>query len=257
MQYIDNTQKEASCKPIIDEFLAKFAATIPHTARYSNGFDKTPYKNLLKTELLLVQKGYCCYCMRELQDISTGTIEHVMQRSIDEQNLEQYKNKYPYFQNTIHLKPFEATWKYPPYPHSISYENLSVSCNGILGDNSSRLCCNNYRGSTEIVPLMHLANIAKIIEYYRSGIVSDSTNNADITKTVRDLNLNHKTLVEVRMLWYLVAQEKNTNNKSLLSIIINILFRVKIPNLHKYYINPTYHNIFRDYGWFVNYYQNI
>ncbi|MGL5635556.1 MAG: hypothetical protein ACRDD0_01595 [Bacteroidales bacterium] len=227
-------------------------------------FTATNYKNQLRDVLIDEQNALCCYCMRRLFKDETTTLEHIIPKSSDQDQLNSYKADYPnFFNEVVHLDLFVDTSPFPPYPHSVAYQNLSASCNGILeGGDDSSCCCNNKRGNKVIYPLFLDPNIAISIKYTKLGIIISSPNNPTFEKTITNLDLNYRTLVEIRFLWSAIANKlpdrEVFNNKREISKSVfetDLLSEITEP-YKKYFTNEYYWNLLLSYDWFYFYYIN-
>lgn len=225
-------------------------------------FTSTSYKNQLRDVLIDEQNALCCYCMRRLAKDETTTLEHIIPKSSDMDQLNSYKANYPdYFNEVIHLDLFDITLPVPPYPHSVAYQNLSASCNGVLqSEDDSSCCCNNKRGNKEIQPLFLEPGIVDLIKYTRVGNVISVPNNQAFENAIIDLDLNFRTLIEIRFLWSAIARKRpgcgEFSNKREISQSIfqtDLLSEIQEP-YEKYFTNEYYWNLLLSYEWFYSYF---
>lgn len=148
-------------------------------------------KDDIKTNLINEQNGLCCYCMVQLEDDCTTTLEHVFpQKPIDADLLENYNVL------CIDNRQFDYSFRNIPLhnltnlPHDISYHNLIASCN-------STSSCNNSRGNAIISPFFFDSNIQNEFRYDDNGeIFSDRYFNEIVI-----LGLSDSTLVKYRKFW--------------------------------------------------------
>lgn len=255
MKYINKLKDPVAGNRIVEDFLAR--TQLEGKKPSYQLFSRNQLKNELKSILLKEQEDYCCYCMRKLEKFDSTTLEHVIPKSVSTTELKSYLSKYPgCFCNIAHIDDFTETWIRPPYPHTVAYYNLLVSCKGMLTEGSNSCsCCNNKRVREQILPLPFVANIENIITYAPTGQVYASDNDPEKTRALEVLNLNCGTIKEIRKLWY-QAKKKGvdvaTKNDLLKVYDGNIL---NMPNsLRHFHSNDYYFSLFLDYKWFYQYY---
>lgn len=260
MEYIDKTNEfyRDECKQITDRHLE--GSWNEDEERYYNSTYNSDFRIKIIAPLIREQNGKCCYCMRSI-DQSQATIEHIIpQNKCTSDDLKYYQSTYDVL-SCRNIKYLEddclSKLNYPPYPHTIAYENLTVSCNGILGQSKCSKCCNNPRGNKRFIPLMYIENINSIIKYTKSGIIY-SDNNELYGNTIDLLNLNDETLVEVRAFWAIVSNEIESTIEVTKPILIDILEKNSqlSSKYEKFWDVDLYFKLFKEYCWFRDYYTN-
>ena len=199
--------------------------------------------------------------MRQLRT-NEITLEHVIPASEQRQTFKSYKTYSPFFDQVIHFDDFIETWRNPPYPHTVAYENIIASCAGILSEGSHKsYCCNNRRGNKHIIPLIYLPNISTTIAYTKTGLIYPTDRDPLKTEAIEVLKLNHEVLKEVRFLWFRVQKNSihfnaGSNRVEVLKRIFEKKVRMDIPNEYKkYYRTDYFWKLFLDYDWFYDYYK--
>ena len=211
MEFIDKTKSAREAEDIINSFLKSFIdeeANYPEDLydafcrdRNTNG---KKYRELLTNILKLEQKNRCCYCMQRLVG---ETVEHIIPNKINTKiEFENYLcpntvlNKYKLYFTKEFLCNRETN--FPPYPHTIAYQNLTLSC-------CSNNHCNNFRGDKTIKPLIFYSTISEDIEYKFNGFVVWKNETEDLPTLVK-LGLNDDSLMMIRRIW-LFANNENVN----------------------------------------------
>ena len=270
MEHIDksNNLYKVKADSVVNDFIAH-QRLLGNEPKYFI-FCKTSFKNKLRDILIEEQDYYCCYCMRILKKDDSTTIEHIIPKGVDLNELNSYKICYPnYFTEVIHRDCFNSSSITPPYPHQIAYQNLSASCKGILQECSdSPHCCNNKRLRAVINPLFFDGNIANIVEYIALTGESKSCNVADATiaSTINNLGLNNDTLKEIRFLWALITKKGLVINVTInRNHLLNDLFGTELlSNLPIHFVkygkyftqnNMYYWDLLMSYRWFEGYFR--
>ena len=183
--------------------------------RYINlSYDELKRNKNFNNLLLGEQKGFCCYCMREIP-IDKITLEHVMPKSITKNITSEVVHYHQFiFSKMVVYSPKinpNNKLKYPPYPHCIAYENLTASCDGSIYDGGEEYilhgCCNNKRGNDKIIPLFFLPRIHYILKYEVDGRLTYSD---EYDATIRSLSLNCDSLRIIRKVWARIRDNKIT-----------------------------------------------
>ncbi|MCF0199096.1 MAG: hypothetical protein HUK02_07200 [Bacteroidaceae bacterium] len=164
----------------------------------------------LKDILLDEQQGLCCYCMRDLSSLPDGekTVEHVIVNHPDsEEEYKRYLGHGSQLDEADMISAAEFLDKQlppPPYPHSVAYENLLISCNGRchIGVNAA-FTCNNKRVHTFVCPLPLMPDVEREMVYSSNGFVTwaRETNTDPDRMATEVLGLNHDVLRMIRRLW--------------------------------------------------------
>ena len=215
MQFIskEHSNNGVSGRSIVDAFIN--SCWKPNRGRYKNlKYSYLRQNSTFVNYLLTEQRGFCCYCMRKIPS-NALTIEHVIPQNI-KGNLASQLNFYAkYISPTkVVYQPIinqRAPLRYPPYPHCIAYENLTVSCDGSIYDGGADYilhgCCNNKRGNDKIIPLFFLERIHYILKYEEDGRL---TYTDEYEETIKSLNLDCKSLRTIRKVWALIRNNKIT-----------------------------------------------
>lgn len=165
--------------------------------------------NALREILMDEQGGRCCYCMRRIGDLAPEdrSIEHVIvNHPKDEDDYNQYLGKCPQLDAAAMISSADFLVRQtlpPPYPHSVAYENLLMSCAGRchLGLRTS-FTCNNYRGHKFVHPLPLMADVAAEVRYRKNGFVYWVNETDTESPTVELLGLNYNILMLIRRIWF-------------------------------------------------------
>lgn len=168
----------------------------------------------LRKILLEEQGGRCCYCMRRIGDLAPEerTIEHVIvNHPKDEDDYNQYLGICPQLDvaEMISSDDFmERQSPPPPYPHSVAYENLLMSCAGRchLGVGTS-FSCNNFRGHKFVYPLPLMNDVTAEVKYRKDGFVYWVNETDTENPTVEILGLNYDILKLIRRIWYKLSNK--------------------------------------------------
>jgi hypothetical protein len=164
---------------------------------------------VLRDILLDEQGGRCCYCMRRIADLppEERTLEHVIvNHPKDDDDYCQYLGKCLQLDVAEIISSTEFLINQippPPYPHSVAYENMLMSCSGRchLGVGTS-FTCNNYRGHKFVYPLPLMIDGATEVKYLKNGFVYWLQETNTENPTVELLGLNYHVLRLIRRIWY-------------------------------------------------------
>jgi hypothetical protein len=262
MQYIDkgDSQYSENGHKYVNEFIE--CAWDSEGGRYVN-LSYSNFKSDTKIlELLLKQQhNYCCYCMRKING-GNSSIEHIIPQN-------PIKSDFPFYSHYNFLGPkyifdlsnnsINNVITTPPFPHIIAYENLVVSCNGnfFKRDKYKHKCCNNKRGSKQIIPLFFIMDISDIISYETDGSINFDE---EYFETIEILQLNIDILRMIRKVWYLISRnfsfEKIKSAENDVDIRNEIVDSLGFEDLS---INTTFENdegwsLLLEYEWFYSYY---
>ena len=177
-------------------------------------YGQTKTRKALVGILLEEQHGRCCYCMRRIEGLPPEemSIEHVIvNHPIDANDYNQYLGRNSQLDSSDIISSSDFIARQvppPPYPHSVAYENMLMSCAGHchIGLKTS-FTCNNHRGHRFIDPLPLMANINREVKYQKNGFVYwiNETNTAN--PTVEVLGLNYEVLKLIRRIWYKLSSK--------------------------------------------------
>ncbi len=269
MKFIDKTVNQINGNNLLNVFLSSRWNNI--TNRYTSiGYSNQEFKqNLrpnLKQLLLSEQSNLCCYCMRQINNDDTTTLEHIVPKSTSTQVV---LNQYTHFaiinDNVCLQSVFDnatAQQHTPPYPLEIAYENLTASCKGDFPGGPTYHICNHRRGSDFVEPLFYVSTIETEITYRKAGILF-STNSAYDT-SITTLNLNYDSLEHIRQIWYHISVENLADiedatteaaRNAILTINLISLPQARRMQLIADFKTETFWNILLQYKWFYNYYR--
>lgn len=262
MEYIDKNKSRLWAHKLIRDFLKRrFDEDGKFPDDLYAAFRADPEcKNAFVEKLLEDNNHRCCYCMR---DIKGTTLEHVVLNST------KTKDKYDeYFQmeselekdNMMLAKDFlENPKEVPPFPHTITYENLIPSCFGYLPTGSSK-CCNNYRGEKFVHPLVFRKNISAEVTYRADGSITWSEDPELVVPTLTKLGLDCMELKAIRRIWFYLASNKlsceDTNRMPTIEVLLNELgipTNMKEKEMQNMLLNfkkPEYWKLLEKYSYF-------
>lgn len=242
MRYIDKESGYADGNHITDEYLeneCKTSDPVSGCIRYINidyagNFTNRGYKNRLLKLAMSKQQKYCCYCLRKIGNSREATLEHIIpQKSTTANGYDTYSELSTH--EIILTGDFQTSpnQNRPPYPHTVAWNNLVVSCNGRfpLDNNVSSRCCNNARSSDSAPPVYYLRDIEARIVYMQDGTILAQIGDLydNVRDTIRAAKLNCQSLKEIRRLWYLLRNipyreivkclhNRNLRTKTLISV---------------------------------------
>lgn len=237
----------------------------------------TKLPDVFKDLLIAEQNGVCCYCMRKLSHNNPNpleqnfTYEHVIPKQFtspgDDCKIDPYRHIMDCsnisFINS-HKPPYVNKIAHPPYPHFIAYENLTGSCDGRVydwdnkGKTSKSGCCNNPRGSDQIIPLFFIEDIKDKISYAADGMLDWDDRRFD--DTIESVKLNDKTLCFFRKTWYLASKKINKDDilnadESEKKDIADDLFPIDSQSA-QLLLKPNLWTLFLQFDWFYDYYKS-
>lgn len=182
---------------------------------YDGSFRTSGAKERMLRLALANQNNYCCYCMRDLgMHDSTVTLEHIIpQRSTtNEFNSYVNLNVHPLTNDeVVRTRDFTGVQDaaFPPRPHTVTFENLTASCDGTFPDKGlTSQCCNSKRGYRFVFPMFYVEGLGNDIVYMENGTMQIKELCAlaeDYRNTLRAANLNCTNLRQIRRLWHLFA----------------------------------------------------
>lgn len=278
MRYIDKNAKRAEGRNITDKYLVNECRTIdPVTGNirymnvdYSGSFTNRGYKNKLLELGMTLQNKFCCYCLREIGKKQSATLEHIIPQSsatADGYNRYNELSEHEIILTSDFVSAHNQSC--PPYPHTVAWNNLVVSCNGCfpLDNNVSSHCCNNARSSDFAPPVYYLRDIESRIVFMQDGTMMAGNGDLhdDVQSTINAAKLNYSALKEIRRLWYLLrnhpyreivkcSKDRNLRIQTLCSIssmenLADIRFVYK-------YQKDEYWEVFMKYHLFYTIFQN-
>lgn len=290
MFWIDKNNKKNRKKghKIVNQFLQEAWNT--EEGKYINcTFDSFKRGRNMERLLHEEQNGFCCYCMRHLEIGVHTSLEHIIPHhcendhgKIEIPKINYYKQFNEVFKKVEYVHLTGETHKRhigSPYPHFCAYENLVLSCDGSLFIDEDQnhnlcssklhLCCNEARGSEQIVPLFFIPNIHQLVEYNDNGEIKLSMNakqylsHIDFYKTIEMLKLDCDRLSIIRRVWNIIAIARQYGIEQVKSAIYNpdlreeILAISGVPfDLAKRVNHHLYWKLLSEYYWFYLYYIN-
>jgi hypothetical protein len=266
MKFIDKTILATEAEAIVSAFLkelkvegAEYPKDLYSAFKSAKNEENILLQNLLTNLLLKEQHNRCCYCMRKLDsEDEEKTIEHLIPNKTKSKAIfDTYLNPKTVLndENVCFAEDFinKQETKFPPYPHTIAYHNLSVSCNGKISRSGSAIHCNLKRGDEYMEPFILYSKISEEFKYTTNGFVlwKDKKNILD------QLGLNTTRLRMIRCIWFHATQ----NNFNLLECndtqrrIFLIKLEKEVPNdewdmLNNFKTNNQYWKLLKKYDYF-------
>ncbi len=196
MEFIDKSN-QAIFLPIYSDF--ENTAWNDDDEKY-HGYVYSKLPTDLKTNLIIEQNALCCYCMIQLENDRTTTLEHIFpQKPIVGDSLGNYNVL------CIDNRQFDYSFRNIPInnlinlPHDISYYNLIASCN-------SSSSCNNCRGNAIISSFFFDPNVRNEFTYDDNGEIFSQRYFNEIVI----LGLSDSTLVQYRKFWRFLKSKNIT-----------------------------------------------
>lgn len=293
MKYIDKLNTPYSRQGVAETqgFIRQcWNGTSYENLTYEEFKDKSQIENILVSEQAdsNADACLCCYCMRKLNTTDDDekhqrnvTLEHIVPHHISQGDWDLQRASYEKYGNldSNHIlvciggnlanvaTPINAL----PYPHFISYHNLSASCNGRVVENGGIVfshCCNNMRGNNFVDPLYLRPDVGSLVQYDAKGNL-DFDDSGDVNEEWFDkdhLNLKAPGLNLVRRLWYLVSRTEYTPSDVIRAEsdddLKNDILDTALSNGHNkssywmsFYNKDDIWNLFSEYSWFFYYYK--
>jgi len=269
MKFIDKTLNQINGNNLLNVFLSSRWNNI--TNRYTSiGYTNQEFRQHLRPNLkqllLNEQSNLCCYCMRQINNDDTTTLEHIVPKSTSTQvGLNQYIH-FPIINDNVCLQSvFDnaiAQQNTPPFPLEIAYQNLTASCKGDFPGGAAYYICNHRRGSNFVEPLFYVSTIETEITYRKAGILFPTNSAYDTSITT--LNLNYDSLERIRQVWYHISAETladienaltETDRNTILTINLISLPQIRRMQLIADFKTETFWNVLLQYKWFYNYYR--
>ncbi|MDR3338755.1 MAG: hypothetical protein LBT25_01450 [Candidatus Symbiothrix sp.] len=264
MEFIDKTKLKKEGEAVVISFLQRlktddrpYPKDLYNTFRSDKNEKSQQSYELLRTILMKEQNNRCCYCMRNLDSSEEKTLEHLIPNKIqDKKAFEEYLSPETVLsnENVCFADDFikEEKDKFPPFPHTIAYQNLTVSCNGKISRSASATHCNNYRGDKYVEPFILYNTITNEVEYKSDGFAIWKGNKGDIP-TLNKLGLNCELLRMIRRIWlyarktgFNLLTPNETEKKIFFISLQKILSDDEIGTIK----NETYWNLLKKYDYF-------
>ncbi len=246
---------------------------------YSGSFSSKPtngisYKRQMIDVLLRNQSNHCCYCMRRIDSVDDVDVEHIIPQSTRNIDVDYYRTAPGLDKDNIILTSeyvHADNQACPPYPHTVSYNNLVASCYGTfpkLKDDevimsNKGCCCNNVRGNAKAYPVYFLSNISELVIYHKHGgiFAKPNTNYTDkVGDVISNAKLGGDSLTSIRQLWYLlkdIPKEEilkcSNDIKARKNLLLTVLHQLQVPiakKLFNQFEKRDYWNTFLLYDWF-------
>jgi hypothetical protein len=142
--------------------------------------------------------------MRNLENGERVTFEHIIPQKAKDETRDYYKSAPNLSVDEVVLTSvFSHTENasYPPYPHTVAYNNLVASCNGTFSDGTSALCCNNRRGDLTAYPIYYFADASSKIKYLPDGVAISIDCDPLVSDMIDHTGLNCGMLKDIRYMW--------------------------------------------------------
>lgn len=278
MKYIDKSSHLEAGNSITDDYL-KDVCRVGNDNDYcyqNVDYDGTfgNHKDEIRQLALENQSNFCCYCMRNLsQQNQVVTLEHIIPQNSSRNEFDKYinLNVFPLTRNEVTLTgDFVGIHNVsvPPRPHTVTYENLTASCNGTFPDKQgTSQCCNNYRGNKFVFPMFYIKDIESELVYMEDGTIEakyNCVNFSEYQKTISAVNLNCSNLKCIRRLWHLFAgtpvnelwmsiHDLNLRSKLLYGVLYKDLDKLEQDSIIQVkFMKTNYWLTFLLYSWFHN-----
>jgi hypothetical protein len=281
MEFIDKTILATKAESIVSDFLNQlkiegepYPKDLYEIFKSAKNEDGIFFKTILTDLLLKEQSNHCCYCMRRLNfEDEEKTVEHLIPNKIDKnKTYEERKNIFEKYlnPNTVlnnktvcfaddFIKNEET--KFPPYPHTVAYHNLTISCNGKFSRSGSAIHCNLKRGDGYVKPFVLNSKVSEEFEYEPNGYVlwkdKDEKKKIEKKDALKKLELNIDRLRMIRRIWYYAVQNEENlmefNNDQRKKFLIKL--EKELPEdetniLNNFKTNDSYWNLLKKYDYF-------
>lgn len=238
MEFIDK-KHHASAHALVLGFLQKNKNL--HNGQYTDDLynnlcadwcaPRVKTKKALTAILMQEQNNRCCYCMRDIAVLppEERSIEHVIVNNpINGNDYNQYLGHGSTLDQAdiINASDFLQTQTPPPpYPHSVAYENMLMSCAGrVHAGIRTSFTCNGKRAHTFLPPMPLMPTIHSEIKYRRDGFVYWTKDSRTESPFVEVVGLNEMVLQIIRRLWYkLASRNEDSTTCDRQSIIYEVL----------------------------------
>ncbi|MDR0895476.1 MAG: hypothetical protein LBN06_09315 [Prevotellaceae bacterium] len=266
MEYIDKTILREEGEAIIKSFLNQVKEQDPYPQDLYDVFKSDrggqSQKDLIEI-LLEEQNNHCCYCMRRLTVNNKITLEHLILRSITQQEeFNKYikEERHTVLNDNVCLTEVNKVYQAePPYPHVVAYQNLVASCDGkIITGAPAISCCNLRRGFEYIEPIVLYATIKNEVVYAFNGEVrwkEDKEYEKEEQLTMNILGLNDSILRMVRHIWSYInrcglVKGDIDRDRGKLYGMLDEVSNEDFDLLLSFQSNDTYWNLLVDYDYF-------
>jgi hypothetical protein len=274
MEFIDKTILAMEAEAIVSDFLNQLKIEgNPYPKDLYGIFKSTKNKedialqDLLIDLLLKEQNYYCCYCMRKLDfEDEEKTLEHLIPNKIKSKaKFDTYLNPETVLndKNVCFSEDFTNNQEtnFPPYPHTVAYHNLTVSCNGKISHSDFPIHCNLKRGNEYVKPFILHPKISEEFKYNPDGFVcwedKDNKKKEEKEKTLNILGLNIDRLRMIRRIWFYAAQKgfnliefDGTQRIEFCIRLEKEVFGDETGMLNNFKTNDQYWNLLKKYGYF-------
>lgn len=272
MEYIDKTVLQEEGEVIIRSFLYRLkidGANYPRDLYEAFKSDKDEAgaysKNKLIDVLLKEQNYHCCYCMRRLAKEDKVTLEHLITNgTIEREKFVYYFKRKTVLDEKVCLASDFISHEYievPPFPHTIAYQNLTVSCNGqIKSESKTVYCCNLKREEKPIEPIVLYNTIRSEVSYKQNGRAVWNKEQ-ELLPTLNKLGLNDGILQMIRRIWIYCKNKEvdldSVERKTILYSILSEFSDEEFKNKHMSEFNMLFNfhqdsfwNLLKEYSYF-------
>ena len=272
MEYIDKKILETEGEAIIQSFLERLKVEgNPYPQDLYKKFGKLKldkitggYKKNLKQLLLTEQNHYCCYCMQKfgLDPKDEVTLEHhILNRITKQEDFDKYLLKDTILKDKVCLASEfinNQETNTPPYPHTVAYQNLTASCNGMfLSRSRTATHCNLKRGKQYVEPLPLYATIKEEIEYNKDSGMALWVNEKEESIILNILGLNDDLLLMIRKIWFYSIKKEikileidTAQQEDFLRSFQEFILDNELDMLSNFINNVTYWNLLKRYEYF-------
>lgn len=286
MQYIDKSLNQTEGIHITETYLNEECRVTDSITQdvsfcnvdYSGSFSSkltngTSYKRQMIDVLLRNQSNHCCYCMRRIDSADDVDVEHIIPQSTRNIDVDYYRTAPGLDKNNVILTSeyiHADNQACPPYPHTVSYNNLVASCYGTfpkLKNNevvtSDKGSCNNTRGNSNAYPIYFLPNVSELVRYHKTGKIYAKPNTGYENKVgdvICNAGLGRETLTSIRQLWFLLKDfskpeilKCSNDVKARRNLLLDVLRQLSPSVAKKLYVQfekEEYWKTFLLYDWF-------
>lgn len=279
MRYIDKHQHLQAGHAITDDYLDQECRIDDENGHYcyqnvdyEGSFASSGVKSKMQRLALDSQENYCCYCMRDLHmQNQQVTLEHIIPQSCSADEFANYTrlNVSPLTDDEVVLTSRFTNVDnihVPPRPHTVTFENLTASCDGTFPDKvGTSQCCNHHRGCKFVYPMFFEVDVEEKIVYRENGAMQPKNgcpHSDEYRKTIENVKLNCQNLMDIRRLWHLFANveyeelvaclsDRNLRMKSLRQVLYQDGAMLNQDNnIQRKFMKDQYWRTFLLYHWF-------